>query len=32
VLAHETWHSLPANLPAATGARRAVVQGDVTAA
>jgi anhydro-N-acetylmuramic acid kinase len=30
VLAHETWRRRPANLPSATGARRAVVLGDVT--
>ena len=30
VLAHETWHHRPANLPSATGARRAVVLGDTT--
>ena len=30
VLAHETWHRRPSNLPSATGARRAVVLGDLT--
>jgi len=30
MLANETWHTRPANLPSATGARRAVVLGSVT--
>lgn len=30
VLAHETWHGRPGNLPAATGAQRAVVLGSIT--
>jgi len=30
VLAYETWHQRPGNLPAATGASRAVVLGNVT--
>ena len=30
LLAWETWHRLPGNVPAATGARRAVVLGQVT--
>jgi anhydro-N-acetylmuramic acid kinase len=29
ILAHETWHSRPANLPSATGARRQVVLGQL---
>jgi anhydro-N-acetylmuramic acid kinase len=30
ILAHETWHQRPSNLPSATGARRAVVLGKVS--
>jgi anhydro-N-acetylmuramic acid kinase len=30
VLAHETWHRRPSNLPSATGARRAVVLGKIS--
>jgi len=30
VLAHETWRRRPANLPSATGAKRAVVLGSIT--
>lgn len=32
ILAHETLHHRPGNLPSATGARRAVVLGDITPA
>jgi anhydro-N-acetylmuramic acid kinase len=31
MLAHETWRDQPGNLPSATGARRAVVLGSITA-
>lgn len=30
ILAHETWHRRPSNLPSATGARRAVVLGKLS--
>ena len=30
ILAYETWHGRPSNLPAATGAKRPVIQGDIT--
>ncbi|GAC1534600.1 MAG: hypothetical protein NVS2B7_02910 [Herpetosiphon sp.] len=30
VLAYETWHHRPGNVPAATGAQRAVILGDLT--
>jgi anhydro-N-acetylmuramic acid kinase len=30
ILAHETWHGKPGNLPSATGAKRAVVLGSTT--
>jgi anhydro-N-acetylmuramic acid kinase len=30
VLAYETWHKRPGNIPAATGASRAVVPGSIT--
>jgi len=30
MLAYETWHDRPGNLPAATGARRPVVLGSIT--
>ena len=30
VLAHETWHRRPGNVPSATGAKRAVVLGKIS--
>ena len=30
ILAYETWHHRPSNLPSATGAKRAVVLGKVS--
>jgi len=30
VLAHETWHRRPSNIPSATGARRAAVLGKIS--
>jgi anhydro-N-acetylmuramic acid kinase len=30
VLAHETWHRRPSNIPSATGAKRAAVLGKIS--
>jgi anhydro-N-acetylmuramic acid kinase len=30
ILAHETWHRRPSNLPSATGAKKAVILGKVS--